>query len=135
MFQLQASGKRGLGDLELLRRGLFGREPVLELVARLRERAREPVVWIADHPAEELGGDSDGAELGGRAGRAAQVLRRARGEHAAHGRADQERADDVRTAALVLLAAALAVLVAADRDVLGAVVRSDLRAPNRERGR
>ena len=51
-----------------------------------------------------------------------------------HERAEQ-RADEVRAAALVLLVARLAVLVGPDRDVLGAVVGSELGATQGDRSR
>ena len=46
-LELEAGGKRCLGDLELLGGRLRGREPVLELVAGPGERAREPVLGVA----------------------------------------------------------------------------------------
>src|SRR6266496_3625116 len=58
MFQLQTGGERCLGDLELLGTWILGRKPVLELVTRLREGARERAVRVADHPAEQLCGDT-----------------------------------------------------------------------------
>ena len=60
--------------------------------------------------------------------------RRKAGEHVADGRRRDERPDQMAAAALVLLLRAVAVLVAADRDVLGAVVRGELAAAQRERG-
>src|SRR6266566_37280 len=90
---------------------------------------------MANHPAEQLRRDADRAELGRRAGWAAQALGRASGQRASDSRADQQRADDVRAAALVLLRASLSVLIATDRNVLGAVVGSHLRAAQRERSR
>src|SRR5205814_956646 len=115
MFQLQAGGERGLGDLELLGGRLLGRQPVLQLVARLGERAREAVLRVADHPAEELGGDADSAELSRGSSGAAQMLRCTRRESAPDGRAEEQRTDYVRAAALMLFRARLTVLVAADR--------------------
>ena len=135
MLELQAGGERRLGDLELLRGRLGGGEPVLQLVAGPRERARERLVRVARHPAEELGRGRDRAELSRGAGRAPQVLRRLGGQRAADRRARDERAEQVRAAALVLPGAALAVLVAADRDVLGAVVGGKLATAQREHGR
>src|SRR5437762_8246514 len=63
MFELEARGECCLRDLELLRRRLGRREAVLQLVARLRERAREGVARIARHPAEDLGRGGDRPEL------------------------------------------------------------------------
>jgi hypothetical protein len=69
MLELEARRERGLRYLELLRGRLLGGQPVLQLVARLGERAGETVLRIADHPAEELGRDADSADLGRGAGR------------------------------------------------------------------
>ncbi len=60
---------------------------------------------------------------------------RPRGQHVADGESREQRAEQVRAAALVLLLAGLAVLVAADRDVLCAVVRGEIVAPQSEHGR
>ena len=68
-------------------------------------------------------------------GRAHACLGREAGEDVADGRRRDERADQMAAAALVLLRRARAVLVRADRDVLGAVVRGELRAPHREHRR
>ena len=57
------------------------------------------------------------------------------GEHVAGGGRREQRADQVRAAALVLLRALLAVLVRPDRDVLGAVVGRELAAAQREQRR
>ena len=57
------------------------------------------------------------------------------GEDVADGGRRDERADEMAAAALVLLRRAVAVLVRADRDVLGAVIRGELRAAQREHGR
>src|SRR4051794_14757366 len=54
-LELEARGKGRLGDLELLGGRLSGGEPVLELVARPGQRAREPVLGMACHPGEDLG--------------------------------------------------------------------------------
>src|SRR5947208_16271135 len=90
---------------------------------------------MANHPAEQLRRDADRAELGRRTGGTAQALRRASGQRASDSRADQQRPDDVRAAALVLLRAGLSMLIAADRNVLGAVVSSHVRTAQRERSR
>jgi hypothetical protein len=83
MLKLQTGGERSLGDLKLLRSWILGRKPVLQLVTRLRQRTRERAVRVADHPAEQLGGDADRAELRRCTGGPAQALGRARGECAA----------------------------------------------------
>src|SRR5580765_6234493 len=54
-LELEAGAERRLGDLDLLGAWLLRRVAVLELVARLREGARELLVGISNHPAEELG--------------------------------------------------------------------------------
>ena len=88
------------------------------------------------HPGEHLDRDADGADRARGPRRPAQVRRRARGEQVAGGRGHEQRADQVRAAALVLLRALLAVLVRPDRDVLGAVVGGELAAAERHhRGR
>src|SRR4051794_23559500 len=63
MLELEARCERGLGDLELLGRRLHGGEPVLQLVARLRERLRHETVGVARHPAEDLGRCGHSADL------------------------------------------------------------------------
>ena len=63
MLELEARLERGLGHLELLGARLGGREAVLELVARLRERPRERLLRMPRHPAEELGCRGDRADL------------------------------------------------------------------------
>ena len=67
--------------------------------------------------------------------RAAQVGGRPGGQDVAGRGGDDQRPDQVRAAALVLLRALLAVLVGADRDVLGSVIRGELAAAEREEGR
>jgi hypothetical protein len=59
MLKLDARGERSLGDLELLRARILGRQPVLQLVAGLGERARERTVRVSNHPAEQLRRDAD----------------------------------------------------------------------------
>src|SRR3954471_20007839 len=54
MLELEARGESSLRDIELFRRWLRGREAVLQLVTRLRERLREQVAGVARHPAEDL---------------------------------------------------------------------------------
>src|SRR3954468_11197740 len=135
MLELQAGRQRRLGDFELLRARLGGGEPVLQLVAGPRQGARERLVRVARHPAEQLRGRGDGTELGRRAGGAAQVRGRLRGERCPDRRAREQRAEQVGATALVLAGALLAVLVTADRDVLGAVIGGELAAAERQRGR
>ena len=136
MLELEAGGQGRLGDLELLGGRLRGRDPVLELVAGLRERLRERVVGVAHHPAEDLRRGGDRAE---RREPARGELRSCAGARAARALPIVSVASSgptqVRAAALVLLLARLAVLVAADRDVLGAVVGGELAAAQREGGR
>ena len=134
-LELEARGERRLGDLELRRRRLGGREAVLELVAGLRERLRDGIARVARHPAEDLGRGGDRADLRGGARVVAHALRREPCEHVADRRGGDERADQMSAAALVLLRRALAVLVASDRDVLGTVIRGELRPAQRERRR
>jgi len=74
MLKLETGGERGLGDFELLRARVLGRKPVLQLVSGLGECAGERPVWMANHPAEQLGRDADGPELRCCPGRAAQML-------------------------------------------------------------
>ena len=136
MLELEARLERRLGHLELLGARLRGREAVLELVPRLRQRLRERVLRVPRHPAEELGGRGDRAELGSRLRLAPLALRREPGQDVADGGRDDQRPDEVPAAALVLARGALPVLVAADRDVLRAVVRRELaRAQRHHRGR
>src|SRR5438128_2455825 len=112
MLEREARGERRLGDLQLRLVRLRGRDAVLQLVAGLRQRLRDGILLIA------------------------QALGRLRREDVADRRRQDERPDQVAAAALVLLRRALAVLVAADRDVLRAVVLRDLAATQREhRGR
>ena len=63
------------------------------------------------------------------------MRRCAPGEGGAGSRSHEQRPDEVRAAALVLLRCALAVLVRPDRDVLGAVVRGELSLAKREQRR
>ena len=85
------------------------------------------------HPAEDLDRRADRADRAGEAGRAAHARRAParRGCSPAAGCGEQ-RADEVRAAALVLLRARLVVLVAPDRDVLGAVIGGELAAAQRQ---
>src|SRR5215470_1050911 len=64
MLELEARLERGLGHLELLGTRFRGREAVLELVPRLRQRPCERVRGMPRHPAEELGGGRNRTELG-----------------------------------------------------------------------
>src|SRR5581483_6979944 len=120
MLELEALRERSLGDLELVRRRLGGREAVLELVAGLRERPRERIVRVPRHPAEQLRGGGDRADLRDGLRLAPVPLGREARERVPDGRSRDERPDEMPAAALVLARRALAVLVAPDRDVLGA---------------
>src|SRR5207253_5605207 len=135
-FGLEARTQSRLGDLELLGRRLRGRDPVLKLVPRPAERPRERVVGVALHPGEDLrrgGKRSDGRR---RARGGAEALWRPRREDVAGRCRREQRADEVRAAALVLPRALDAVLVRADGDVLGPVVGGDGAFAEREqRGR
>ncbi len=101
--------------------------------ARARERQGAPSFAASIRrsrwrppPIQRLRADTGGGpEPDGRP-RGKHVPDRARGEH---------RADEVRAAPLVLAWARLAVLVAPDRDVLGAVVGGKLAAPQRQNRR
>src|SRR5205085_786872 len=115
--------------------GLLRREAVLELVAGLRQGERDGVTRVAGHPAERLGCDADGEELCRQAQARLDVLGRTRDEEIRKRRREDDRADEMAAAALVLLRAVLAVLVRADRDVLGAVVGGEVGAAQREERR
>src|SRR5438067_1995729 len=126
--EINVRGERSLRELELLGRRVGRREPMLELVAGLRERARKATLRIPRHPAKDLGRRAERAELRRRARGIAPALGDARRERIADRGGGEDRADQMRAAALVLLLAPLAVLVAADRDVLRAVVGGEVRA-------
>src|SRR6266852_873353 len=123
MLELQAGGECGLGDLDLLGRRLGRGQSVLQLVAGLREGLREGVLRVPHHPAEDLGGGGKRGEGAGEACGGAKMTGSARGEAGSDRGGGDQRADEVRAAALVLLRRKLAVLVGADRNVLGTVVR------------
>src|SRR6266849_7316317 len=76
MLELEAGGERGLCDLELLRRRLSRRQPVLQLVTGLRQRLRQEIVRMPRHPAEDLGRRGKRPELRCRASPASRPLRR-----------------------------------------------------------
>src|SRR3954468_4824039 len=135
MLEREARGERGLRDLQLLRRRLGGREPMLQLVTGLRQPLREQVVGMTRHPAEELRRRGERAELRGGACRLLQPLGREAGERVADRGRREQRADEMSAAALVLLRRTVAVLVPADRDVLRAVIVRELAAAQREHGR
>src|SRR5579864_21544 len=135
MFELEARGERRLRNLELLRRRLGRGEAVLQLVARLRERLRERVARMTGHPAEDLGRGGDRAELRSGASLSPHARGREPRKHVADRRRRDERADEVTAATFVLALCGVTVLVAADRDVLGAVIRRELAAAKRERRR
>ena len=108
---------------------------MLELVTGLRERTRERVRRVAGHPAEDLGRRGDRPEPRGGA-RLARTRRARAGERVADGGSGDERADEMAAAALVLARRLLAVLVRANRDVLGAVIGGELGAAQcQHRGR
>src|SRR5579884_42706 len=135
MFERETRRERSLCDLELLRRRLRGRQTMLQFVARLRRRLRDDVVGVTRHPAEDLGRGSDRSELRSRARSVAERLGCETCERVPDRARREQRADEMAAAALVLLRRRVAVLVAADRDVLGAVVRRKLAAAQRERSR
>src|SRR5688500_20375927 len=100
MFELQAGGEGGLGDLELLGSRLGGRETVLNLVTRPGESLRHRVVGVTHHPGEDLGGDGERAERRQGTRRSTQVDGGTRGERVADGERGEQRAEEVRAAAL-----------------------------------
>ena len=108
---------------------------MLELVSRLRQRLREQVVRVPRHPAEELGGHGDRANLGRHLRLTALALRREPGQNVGDRGRREERPDEMPAATLVLFRRALPLLVGADRDVLRAVVRRELARTQREDGR
>src|SRR5579862_1045231 len=126
--------ERCVGHLELSVRRLVGAEAVLELVAGARESPRERMRRVPRHPAEDLRRRGDRADDGCSLRRLSVALRRPVGGEARRRGGDEHRADEMRAAPLVLLRARLTVLVAADRHVLGAVVRGQLTAPQCENG-
>src|SRR3954468_14988556 len=90
---------------------------------------------MSRHPAEELGRRGDRTDLGSRLRGAPMPLGSEAGEDVPdRGRRD-ERPDEMSAAALVLARRTLPVLVAADRDVLRAVVRGELAATQRKHRR
>src|SRR5256885_10780987 len=126
MLELEARRQRGLGHLELVGGRLRRREAMLGLVSGLRECPGKRVRRVPLHPAEELGRGGDSTELGRSLRLAPQPLGCERGESVPdRGRGD-EWTDQVAATTLVLARRALSVLVAADRDVLRAVIRGEL---------
>ena len=126
--------ERRLGDLELRRARLARAEPVLQLVARLRERARDADARggaSSSRRSRSTAATAPTAPASARGGPVA--LRRLLGGEVAGGRRERASGRQMRAAALVLLRPRLAVLVGADRDVLGAVVLGELAAAQRER--
>src|SRR4051812_13795724 len=134
MLECEARGERGLRDLQLLRRRLRRREPVLQLVPGLRQPLREQVVGMTRHPAEELRGRGERAELRRCACRLLQPLGCEPGECVADRGRREQRADEMSAAALVLFCRPVAMLIPADRDVLRAVIVRELTAAQREHG-
>src|SRR3954452_3297505 len=108
MLELEARGESSLRDIELFQRWLRGREAVLQLVARLRERLREQVAGIACHPAKDLRRRSDRPDLRRGAGVPAMLHRREPGKDVPDARGRDEGPDEVAAAALVLFLRALA---------------------------
>ena len=90
-------------------------------------RTIQPKISVEAADGDELRAEPRGPARRAQAQRAASVLPIAV--------VDEQRAEQVRAAAVVLLRRALPLLVAADRDVLGAVVGGDVRAAQRESGR
>src|SRR5436305_481643 len=105
---------------------------MLELVTGLGKSSGQALLGIAHHPAEDLRGGRKCHELRAEPRLRAYACGSACGERVAEGRRREERAEKVRPAAIVLLGRALALLVAADRDVLGAVIRGDVGATEGE---
>ena len=87
------------------------------------------------HPAEDLGRRRDRSELRERARTVARVLRREARKDVAERRRRDERTEQMTAAPFVFLRRARAVLVRADRDVLRAVIRRELRAAHRNHRR
>src|SRR5437588_12628009 len=102
MLELEARRQRLLGHLELFRTRLGGREAVLELVPRLRERLCERVRRVPRHPAEEFGGRRNRAELRSRLRLPTEAVRRQSCKKVARRRRRDERPDQMPAAALVL---------------------------------
>src|SRR5436190_16386915 len=86
------------------------------------------MLGVPDHPGKELGGRGDRAERRAETRGPAQRRRRLRRERRPDCGREEERPDEMRSAALVLLPPRLVVLVRADRDVLGTVVGGEARA-------
>ena len=135
MLELQARAQRGVRDLELPLVRLGGCEPVLELVAGPSESAGERVARGGASSSRTARWTPRPRRARRRRGRLQARLRHAPRDDVRHGSRHEQRPEQVRAAALVLLRARLAVLVAADRDVLGAVVGGQLAAAQREHGR
>ena len=109
---------------------------MLQLVARaVRARARAGWSgWRAIQPKISTAAPTaPTAPTSTRGGSRTRAGARAASALADRGR-EQERADEVAAAAVVLLRGALSRLVGADRDVLGAVVGGELAAPQRDGG-
>ncbi len=90
---------------------------------------------VPGHPAERLDRRRERPDGGGRSRDGPHRGGSTLGGDVADGGGEQQRADQVRAAALVLLRAVGSVLVRADRHVLGPVVRGDLALAQDERGR
>src|SRR5215218_501492 len=135
MFELEAGGEGGLCDFELLGRRLRGGQTMLNLVAGLRQRLRQRMIRVADHPREDLRRRGERAERGEATRGKPELGRRPGSEDVADRERPEQRPDQVRPAALMLFLAGLTVLVRPDRDVLSAVVGGELRAAERDGGR
>src|SRR5687768_10400426 len=112
MLALEAEALRqsGLGDLELIRRWIGGREPVLELMPRLRKSFRNGMLRVPDHPRKNLRRRRKRAQRSRSASEAACLGRKSRREGVAEGESEDERPDEVRAAPLVLAGPPVAVL-------------------------
>ena len=137
-LELETFAERSLRDLELLGRRLGGEDPRLELPAGPGQRAADRVVrdGAASRRRSRWRAASEPTPTPRRASERSPAAGGARLLTSAlpGGGRDEERAEHVRSAPLVLSRSQLAVLVAADRDVLGPVVRRELGASQR-RGR
>src|SRR4051794_15550134 len=99
MLEREAGREGRFGDLQLRLGRLRRRKAVLDLMARLRQRLRHRVAGVTRHPAEELGGRSDGADLRDGPGGRTEARRREAREDVADARRQQHRADEMTAAA------------------------------------
>jgi hypothetical protein len=124
---------RGRRLSELLRGGLGGHEAVLKLVAWKGKCPGNWVLLVLHHPGEELDGGGKGTEARSHAGGRAHGGGRPGDERVPDRRRHEQRSEQVRAAALVLLRPLLTVLVRPDGDVLGTVVLGEIRPPQGDR--